>query len=133
MHHVVAPAADAPEMTLPITEAIGLFTETGREVYRRKWGHREVDMEVIVPIGSLDTEPTARNTACQYDSCPANSGPVGRDANSPRLNWVKSFPVTSMRYGIDAFGPQLWNGEAPELAVWSQLPLNKTTSTSTHT
>ncbi|KAH6627332.1 survival protein sure-like phosphatase/nucleotidase [Chaetomium tenue] len=66
---------------------------------------------------SLDIEPSPRSTACQYDSCPANSGPIGRDAASPRLNWVNSFPVTSMRYGIDTIGPQLWNGEAPELAV----------------
>ncbi|KAH6839613.1 survival protein sure-like phosphatase/nucleotidase [Chaetomium sp. MPI-CAGE-AT-0009] len=67
--------------------------------------------------GSSDAEPSPRNTACQYDSCPANSGPVGSDPASPRLNWVNSYPVTSMRYGIDTFGPQLWNGEAPELAV----------------
>ncbi len=55
--------------------------------------------------------------ACEYNSCPANSGPIGRNATSPRLNWVNSFPVTSMRYGIDTIGPQFWNGEAPELAV----------------
>ncbi|KAK3374570.1 survival protein sure-like phosphatase/nucleotidase [Podospora didyma] len=66
---------------------------------------------------SLDVEPIPRTKECQYDSCPANSGPVGRNASSPRLNWVNSFPVTSMRYGIDTFGPQAWNGAAPELAV----------------
>ncbi len=67
--------------------------------------------------GSLDIEPSPRKSACEYDSCPANSGPIGRNATSPRLNWVNSFPVTSMRYGIDTIGPQFWNGGAPELAV----------------
>ena len=67
--------------------------------------------------GSLDIEPSPRKSACEYDSCAANSGPIGRNATSPRLNWVNSFPVTSMRYGIDTIGPQFWNGEAPELAV----------------
>ncbi|AEO57220.1 survival protein sure-likephosphatase/nucleotidase-like protein [Thermothelomyces thermophilus ATCC 42464] len=67
--------------------------------------------------GSLDIEPSPRSTPCQYDSCPANSGPIGRNETSPRLNWVNSFPATSMRYGIDTIGPQLWNGEGPELAV----------------
>lgn len=52
-----------------------------------------------------------------YGSCPPNSGPVGTNATSPDLNWVNSFPVTSMKYGIDTFGPQLWDGAAPELAV----------------
>jgi broad specificity polyphosphatase/5'/3'-nucleotidase SurE len=42
---------------------------------------------------------------------------MGRNETSPRLNWVNSFPVTSMRYGIETIGPQFWNGEAPELAV----------------
>ncbi|KAL2173269.1 survival protein sure-likephosphatase/nucleotidase-like protein [Thermothelomyces heterothallicus CBS 202.75] len=67
--------------------------------------------------GSLDIEPSPRSTPCQYNSCPANSGPIGRNETSPRLNWVNSFPATSMRYGIDTIGPQLWNGEGAELAV----------------
>ncbi|KAL2195321.1 survival protein sure-likephosphatase/nucleotidase-like protein [Corynascus similis CBS 632.67] len=66
---------------------------------------------------SLDVEPSPRTAACEYDSCPPNSGPIGRNETSPRLNWINSFPVTSMRYGIDTIGPPLWGGEAPELAV----------------
>lgn len=65
----------------------------------------------------MDVEPSARKQACQYNSCPANNGPVGSDPKRPDLNWVNSFPVTSIRYGIDTFGPQIWDGEAPELAV----------------
>ncbi|OTB05367.1 hypothetical protein M426DRAFT_319907 [Hypoxylon sp. CI-4A] len=67
--------------------------------------------------GSRDEEPSARTDPCEYDSCPANSGPTGTNATNPRLNWVNSFPVTSVRYGIDTFAPQFFNGEAPELVV----------------
>ncbi|KAL2021742.1 hypothetical protein VTK56DRAFT_6685 [Thermocarpiscus australiensis] len=67
--------------------------------------------------GSLDVEPSPRTDPCEYDSCPANSGPIGRNETSPRLNWVNSYPVTSMRYGIDTIAPPFWNGQGPELAV----------------
>ncbi|KAF4471089.1 acid phosphatase precursor, partial [Fusarium albosuccineum] len=84
---------------------------------------------------SRDEKPTDRKEACQYNSCPANSGPVGSDPKRPDLNWVNSFPVTSIKYGIDTFGPGLWNGAAPELAVagpnvgtnlWLQVPFSGT-------
>jgi hypothetical protein len=45
------------------------------------------------------------------------NAPIGRNESSPRLNWVNSFPVTSIRYGIDFIGPQFWNGQDAELAV----------------
>ncbi|KAI0128975.1 survival protein sure-likephosphatase/nucleotidase-like protein [Xylariales sp. AK1849] len=85
--------------------------------------------------GSSDEEPDPRTEACEYDSCPANSGPVGTNATDTRLNWVNSYPVTSVRYGIDTFGPQIWNGEAPELVVsgpnvggnlWLEVPFSGT-------
>ncbi|KAJ3479057.1 hypothetical protein NLG97_g8416 [Lecanicillium saksenae] len=66
---------------------------------------------------SRDEKPTDRKDACEYDSCPPNSGPAGHNATRPELNWVNSFPVTAIKYGIDTFGPQLWDGAAPELAV----------------
>lgn len=62
-------------------------------------------------------DPTDRTTACEYDSCAAGSGPTGTNASDTTLNWVNSYPATSMRYGIDQFGPDLWDGDAPELAV----------------
>ena len=85
--------------------------------------------------GSLDAEPSPRTTACQYNSCPANSGPVGSNATNPRLNWVNAYPVTGVRYGIDTFGPQFWNGQGPELVVtgpnvgsnlWLSVPFSGT-------
>ncbi|KAL2123645.1 hypothetical protein VTJ04DRAFT_10 [Mycothermus thermophilus] len=66
---------------------------------------------------SLDIEPSPRKSRCQYDSCPVTNAPIGRNESSPRLNWVNSFPVTSIRYGIDFIGPQFWNGQDAELAV----------------
>ncbi|KAI1655838.1 sure-like protein [Daldinia decipiens] len=67
--------------------------------------------------GSSDSEPSPRTQACEYNSCPAGSGAVGNNATNPRLNWVNSFPVTSARFGVETFAPQLWNGQAPELVV----------------
>ncbi|KAI6374792.1 hypothetical protein MCOR25_003056 [Pyricularia grisea] len=67
--------------------------------------------------GSSDAEPQPRKTACEYDSCPADSGPVGSDSKNRKLNWVNSYPVTGVRYGLDTFGPQIWNGQKPDLVV----------------
>ncbi|EFQ36008.1 5'/3'-nucleotidase SurE [Colletotrichum graminicola] len=67
--------------------------------------------------GSLDSDPTPRTEPCEYNSCPANSGPVGVNETSLDLRWVNSYPVTSIRYGIEQFAPELWNGSAPDLAV----------------
>ncbi|KAK4184975.1 putative acid phosphatase precursor [Podospora australis] len=67
--------------------------------------------------GSSDAEPSPRTTACQYNSCAPSNAPIGRNESSPRLNWVNSFPLTSMRYGIDVISPSFWNNEPAELAV----------------
>ncbi|KFH41667.1 Acid phosphatase-like protein [Hapsidospora chrysogenum ATCC 11550] len=67
--------------------------------------------------GSSDAAPEPREKPCIYDSCPADSGPTGFNETSPELNWVNSFPVTSMKHGINTAGPALWDGAAPELAV----------------
>ncbi|KAH6987963.1 survival protein sure-like phosphatase/nucleotidase [Ilyonectria robusta] len=84
---------------------------------------------------SSDEEPVARKDACEYSSCPANSGPTGSNSTRPDLNWVNSYPVTAIKYGINTFGPKLWNGAKPELAVtgpnvgtnlWVQVPFSGT-------
>ncbi|KAI0850125.1 sure-like protein [Daldinia vernicosa] len=67
--------------------------------------------------GSLDVGPSPRTSACEYDSCPAGSAATGNNATNLRLSWVNSFPVTSARFGVETFGPQLWDGQAPELVV----------------
>ena len=69
-------------------------------------------------LGSLDKEPGPRDKPCQYNSCEAGSGPVGSNATDPRLNWVNSFPVTSLKFGLSTFGPQVWGDDSPpDIAV----------------
>ncbi|KAL5113175.1 hypothetical protein ACEQ8H_008953 [Pleosporales sp. CAS-2024a] len=68
--------------------------------------------------GSSDADPTTVDAAgCEFNSCAAGSPPTGANATDPRLNYVNSFPVTSIKYGINQVGPALWSGAAPELAL----------------
>jgi 5'/3'-nucleotidase SurE len=67
--------------------------------------------------GSSDAPPIPRTEPCGYDSCVGSGNTTGHNDTRPDLNWVNSFPVTAMKYGIDTFGPALWNGSAPEFAV----------------
>ncbi|KAF4121504.1 Survival protein SurE [Geosmithia morbida] len=86
--------------------------------------------------GSLDSDPSNRTEPCEYDSCPANSGPYGSDPSRADLNWVNSYPATSMRYGLDVFAPEVWgSGVKPDIAVtgpnvgsnlWVQVPFSGT-------
>ncbi|KAL4865092.1 hypothetical protein BDV12DRAFT_155703 [Aspergillus spectabilis] len=66
--------------------------------------------------GSQDETPSARTDPCDFDSCPANSGPYGTNETDTRLNWVNSYPVTSVKHGIDTLAPQFFDG-LPDLAV----------------
>lgn len=71
----------------------------------------------VTSSGSLDVDPSVRTTPCEYDSCAAGAA-YGTNASDTTLNWVNSYPATSMRYGIDKFGPEAWgNGTLPDLAV----------------
>ncbi|CAI7616857.1 unnamed protein product [Penicillium glandicola] len=66
--------------------------------------------------GSKQTEPTVLTEPCEFDSCPSGSPAVGFNATEPRLGYVNSYPVTSMKYGIDSRAPEFFNGP-PDLAV----------------
>lgn len=66
---------------------------------------------------SLDWPPSPRDSPCQFDSCPANSPPVGTDPTNPRLQYVNSFPVTAIKSGISDLAPRFFDGQGPELAV----------------
>lgn len=69
-------------------------------------------------IGSSDEDPEPRTDACEYDSCPANTNlAYSSNATDPRLNWVNSYPATSMRYGLDTITPPLWDNATAELAI----------------
>lgn len=66
--------------------------------------------------GSSQKAPTALSDACEFNSCPAGSPPTGHNASEPRLNYVNSYPATSMQYGIKSVGPAIFGGK-PDLAV----------------
>ncbi|KAI4125355.1 MAG: hypothetical protein LQ338_004314, partial [Usnochroma carphineum] len=66
--------------------------------------------------GSSDAPATPLTKPCEFNSCPANSPPQGFNASNPRLNYVNSYPVTSMRYGIQTLSPKFFGG-APDIAV----------------
>lgn len=68
--------------------------------------------------GSSDATPKQVDAdGCQFSSCPGGSAATGANATDPRLNYVNSYPVTSMKNGIDVTAPKLWNGAKPQLAV----------------
>ncbi|KAL8769859.1 MAG: hypothetical protein Q9209_004297 [Squamulea sp. 1 TL-2023] len=66
--------------------------------------------------GSSDAPATPLTKPCEFNSCPTGSPAQGFNASNPRLNYVNSYPVTSMRYGIQTLSPKFFGG-APELAV----------------
>jgi len=66
--------------------------------------------------GSSDAPATTLTEPCEFDSCPSGSPAEGFNASNPRLNYVNSYPVTSMRYGIQNLSTSSFGG-APDLAV----------------
>ncbi|KAE8342725.1 hypothetical protein BDV24DRAFT_130267 [Aspergillus arachidicola] len=66
--------------------------------------------------GSSDADPTVLTEACEFDSCPEGSPAVGNNATQPRWNYVNSYPVTSIKYGIQNLSTTYFNGN-PDLAV----------------
>ena len=67
-------------------------------------------------LGSSDAPATPLTEPCEFNSCPAGSPAQGYNASNTRLNYVNSFPVTSMRYGIQTLSPKFFAG-APDIAV----------------
>jgi len=55
-------------------------------------------------------------TPAEYDSVPAGSPSVGNDTNNRRLNYVASFPVTSIKYGLQVLAPYVW-GAQPDMVL----------------
>ncbi|KAL1998796.1 hypothetical protein VTN02DRAFT_5550 [Thermoascus thermophilus] len=116
-------------LLLPVTQAINIISSNDdgwAEINIRTFydalmsaGHSVV---ISAPAdnrsgtGSFDAPPVKRTHPCEFDSCPANSPPVGFNTSSPRLHWVNSFPATSIKYGINTLAPKFFNGP-PDLAV----------------
>ena len=65
----------------------------------------------------MDAPPTQLDEPCEFDSCAAGSPPYGFNVSDPRLNYVNSYPVTSIKYGIDELAPKFFQGNKPDLAV----------------
>ncbi|KAL8839767.1 MAG: hypothetical protein Q9170_001638 [Blastenia crenularia] len=63
-----------------------------------------------------DKPATPLTKPCEFNSCPTGSPAQGSNTSMPRFNYVNSYPVTSMRYGIQTLSPKFFGG-APELAV----------------
>lgn len=66
--------------------------------------------------GSSDAPATILTEECEYDSCPVGSPAEGNNASTTRFNYVNSYPVTSMRYGIQTLSPKFFDG-LPDIAV----------------
>jgi len=66
--------------------------------------------------GSSDATPTVLKQPCEFNSCPTGSPAEGFNASMTRLNYVNSYPVTAMRYGIQTLSPKFFGG-APDIAV----------------
>ncbi|KAK2611598.1 hypothetical protein N8I77_004931 [Diaporthe amygdali] len=66
--------------------------------------------------GSSDATPGTVTSGCEFSSCPAGSPAYGSNSSNPRLNYVNSYPVTAIRYGIQTLSPKFFGG-APDIAV----------------
>ncbi|ESK96805.1 acid phosphatase [Moniliophthora roreri MCA 2997] len=66
--------------------------------------------------GSSSAPPTSLTEPCQFNTCPAGSPPEGSDPNDPRINYVNSFPVDAVRFGIQTLSPEIF-GSAPDFVV----------------
>ncbi|KAH8109105.1 acid phosphatase [Phellopilus nigrolimitatus] len=68
--------------------------------------------------GSSDAPPTVLGSdGCEFQSCPAGAPATGSDPDDARLNYVNSFPVTSVRFGIQTAAPPFFGGTEPDFVV----------------
>ncbi|KZT05247.1 survival protein sure-like phosphatase/nucleotidase [Laetiporus sulphureus 93-53] len=67
--------------------------------------------------GSDSATPTVLTEPCEYDTCPVGSPAEGYNASDPRLNYVNSYPVDAVSYGIQTLAPQFFDGAGPDFVV----------------
>ncbi|KAJ7737903.1 sure-like protein [Mycena maculata] len=67
--------------------------------------------------GSSTATPKVLTTPCEFDTCPVGSPATGFNASNPRLNYVNSFPVDAVRFGIQTLAPQFFDGSKPDFVV----------------
>ncbi|KAG8732264.1 hypothetical protein FRC10_001045 [Ceratobasidium sp. 414] len=66
--------------------------------------------------GSSDAVPRPLTKPGQYNSVPAGAPAQGANATDPRLNYVNSYPVTAIKYGISTVAPKFFGGP-PNMVV----------------
>ncbi|QIW98871.1 hypothetical protein AMS68_004389 [Peltaster fructicola] len=67
--------------------------------------------------GSLDTPARELGpSGCEFGSCPPYSPAVGLNSSMTRFNYVSSYPVTSVKYGIEVVAPTTFGGP-PDIVV----------------
>ncbi|KAF1350198.1 5'/3'-nucleotidase sure family protein [Delphinella strobiligena] len=65
---------------------------------------------------SLEATPTTVTDGCEYSSCPSDSPAYGHNSTKERLNYVNSYPVTAMKYGVQNLSTTYFDG-LPDLLV----------------
>ena len=74
-------------------------------------------LTLILLKGSSDSPPkTVGSSGCEFSSCPAGSPPEGANSSMPHFNYVNSYPVTAVKYGLSTLSPKFFNG-FPALVV----------------
>ncbi|KAF9074621.1 sure-like protein [Rhodocollybia butyracea] len=66
--------------------------------------------------GTSTAPPTVLTEPCEFNTCPTGSPPEGFNASDPRLNYVNSFPVDAVSFGIQTLAPQFFGGP-PDFVV----------------
>ena len=70
--------------------------------------------------GDADGSPMPLDEPCEFDSCAKGDPAQGFNESDPRINYVNSFPVAAMRYGIETLARKFFNGSGsggPDIAV----------------
>ncbi|KAF8674078.1 Survival protein SurE [Rhizoctonia solani] len=66
--------------------------------------------------GSSDSAAKVLTKAGQYNSVPVGAPAQGFNSTDPRLNYVNSYPVTAIKYGIATLSPKFFGG-SPDIVV----------------
>ncbi|EJF59255.1 sure-like protein [Dichomitus squalens LYAD-421 SS1] len=66
--------------------------------------------------GSSTATPQPLSQPCEFNTCATGSPAEGFNASDPTLNYVNSFPVDAVRFGIQTLAPEFF-GSAPEFVV----------------
>lgn len=67
--------------------------------------------------GSREGRAKAVTSGCEFASCPDDSPPIGANTTSPRFNYINSYPVTAMKYGVQNLSQTIFSGCPPDLVV----------------